>query len=133
VTSRRSYLVVEGPHDVELVGRLLKPHGFGRTKTLSALDPLWQPLVPRNFPADGEDLLKRMPVPVFFANATHSLAVQSAVGDTRLVLTVEESLAVLPDGGATLTGVGILLDADDEKTPATRFSTIRRGLGPRSV
>ncbi len=128
MTTNRSYLVVEGPHDVEFVGRLLKPFGLARIKTLSALDPFWLPLVPRNFPSDGEDLLKRMPVPVFFASGTHSIAVQAAVGDTRLVGTVEESLALLPNGMADLGGVGVLLDADGDALPTTRFAAIRGGL-----
>jgi hypothetical protein len=130
VTSKRGYLVVEGPHDVEFVGRLLKPRGFHRTKVLSALDPYWVRLVPRTFPVDDddEDLLKRVPVPTFFASDTHSVAVQSAVGDTRLVQTVEESLLLLPGIVADLTGVGILLDADEQRAPAARFATIRAGL-----
>lgn len=128
MTSRRSYLVVEGPHDVEFVGRLLKPLGFGRTKKLSELDLFWVPLVPRNFPADGEDLLKRMPIPVFFANATHSVAVQSAVGDSRLVRTVEESVKILPNETADLDGIGVLLDADGATPAAARYANIRSGL-----
>ena len=35
------YVVVEGPHDVELVYRLLSSHGLARIQQLAALDPSW--------------------------------------------------------------------------------------------
>ena len=70
-------IVVEGPHDVEFVGRLLRLDGFARVRYESELDGFWQPLVPRAFPHGG-DLLKRVPVPSFFARGEHSVAVHSA-------------------------------------------------------
>lgn len=33
-----AYLVVEGPHDVEVVGKVLKSNGFKRVQQLSKLD-----------------------------------------------------------------------------------------------
>jgi hypothetical protein len=117
------YLVVEGPHDVEFVARILKPYGFNRIKLKSNLDPFWDDLVPDRFPPDGEDLLKRVPVPTFLTNATHSVAIDSARGDTRIAQTVQESLAyVKPD---QLVGVGLILDADAQVTPADQFLSIK--------
>jgi len=119
------YLVVEGPHDVEFVYRLLAPHGLGRVNMVNGLDPFFVPLVPRSFPPDG-DLQKRVPVPLFLESATHSVAVHSALGDSRLIQTVEENAALLDS--AKLTGIGIVLDSDATVTPADRYVAIRDGL-----
>jgi hypothetical protein len=119
------YVVVEGPHDVELVYRLLSPHGLARIQQLAALDPFLVPLVPRSFPPDG-DLQKRVPVPLFLQSGTHAVAVHSAVGDTRLIQTVEENATLLDP--ASLTGIGVILDSDLMVSPAVRHSAIRDGL-----
>ena len=118
------YLVVEGPHDVELVAQLLRPHGLARVQLERDLDAFFVPLVPRTYPPDG-DLLKRVPVPLFLQSATHVVAVHSAVGDTRLIATIGEN-AVLLDV-ARLTAIGILIDSDDV-SPFDRYNAIRDGL-----
>jgi hypothetical protein len=56
-----AYLVIEGPHDVEFIGRFLKLKGFSRVRMMSDLDEFWQFLVPREFPYAG-DLLRRREV-----------------------------------------------------------------------
>ena len=62
------YLVVEGPHDIEFVGCLLKKvHKLKRIVKNNELDPYWNLIIPKTFPPDG-DLRKRMPVPAFFQN-----------------------------------------------------------------
>jgi hypothetical protein len=116
------YLVVEGPHDVEFVYRLLRATGLASVRLETDLDPFFVPLIPRTFPPDG-DLLKRPPVPRFLQSATHSVAVHSAVGDTRLVQTLEENAAVLD--AARLTGIGVVLDSDSALAPGDRYATIR--------
>src|SRR4051794_33484788 len=97
------YLVVEGPHDVEFVYRLLSPYGLKRIQFETVLDVFFHPLIPRTFPPDG-DLQKRVPVPLFLHSTTHVVAIHSAVGDSRLVETLEEN-AVLLDP-ASFTGIG---------------------------
>jgi hypothetical protein len=125
------FLVVEGPHDVEFVYRLLRPFGLQRIRQEPGLDRFLEPLIPRKYPPDG-DLQKRMPTPLFLQSPTHALAIHSATGDSRLVETVQENLAVLDLG--RLTGVGILLDADRDKTvsAAERYADIQgrmNGIG----
>src|SRR5271165_6051262 len=92
---------------------------------IDGLDPFFVPLVPRSFPPDG-DLQKRVPIPLFLQSETHAVAVHSAVGDTRLIQTVEENAKVL--GSAGLAGIGIVLDSDSARTPSDRYVAIRDGL-----
>lgn len=127
-------LVVEGPHDAEFAARLLHVRAFKRISMLTDLlqqYPLWKNLVPTRFPHD-DDLLKRMPVPVFFGNSTHSIAVLSAGGDSRIPNAVQDSLDVLeePDPGDRVVGVGLLIDADMDKTKSAlmRFEKLKRLL-----
>ena len=119
------YLVVEGPHDVEFAYRLLSPLGFSRVRMEQDLDEFLRPLIPRSYPPDG-DLQKRMPVPLFLKSATHAIAVHSAIGDSRLVETVDETRETLEldERFNELTGVGIMLDSDREIPVEQRYSAI---------
>ncbi|MBD2452935.1 hypothetical protein H6G80_02320 [Nostoc sp. FACHB-87] len=115
------YIVAEGPQDIEFLIRLLKFYNLRRVTRLSALDPFWEPLVPKTFPVD-DDLMKRVPVPTFLENSELSIALHSAVGITRLANTVEESLALI--SSAEIFSVGFVLDADSNETPSARFNAL---------
>jgi len=123
--AKYGYLVVEGPHDAEFVYRLLNPHGMRRIRLQADLDPFLRPLIPRTYPPDG-DLQKRMPTPLFLQSSSHAVAVHTAVGDTRLVETVQEN-SVLIDFN-TVTGIGILFDSDTDKSPSDRYAAVRDRL-----
>lgn len=120
------YLVVEGPHDVEFVYRLLRPFGLSRVRMEADLDGFLKPLVPHSYPPDG-DLQKRMATPLFLQNTTHAVAVHSAIGDSRLVNTLEESKTRinLDSDFNLMTGVGIILDTDHEITAINRYTAIK--------
>ena len=124
------YLVVEGPHDAEFVYRLLSPLGMNVCRLEADLDPFLRPLIPRKYPPDG-DLQKRMPTPLFLKSGTHVIVIHSAVGDTRLIQTVQEDAAIIDLN--SFSGIGILLDSDTDKTPADRYATIRDGLRANSL
>lgn len=122
---RYGYLVVEGPHDVEFVGRLLRLFGFERIRLSADLAPQWEPLIKLSFPHDG-DLTKRMPVPAFFQRPDYAIAVHSADGETRLVQTLQENLVILEPNLplAQLSGIGLMLDADAQIAPDARWEKV---------
>jgi hypothetical protein len=123
--TRYGYLVVEGQTDVEFVARVLRMDGLERVRQKSRLDPFWDDLVPKNFPYD-DDLLKRVPVPLFLQNDAHAIAIHSAIGVTRLAETVQEDLALLPAG--KIQAIGFVLDADSDEDPTSRLATLRTEL-----
>ncbi len=106
---RRIYFVTEGPHDVEALGRLLSRLGAIRVQNIDQLDAFWKRLVPRIFPHEG-DLLRRVPVPVFFQAEAFSVAVHSAIGISEISKVTRASLANLDEPPAA---VGVVVDADD--------------------
>lgn len=122
------YLVVEGPHDVEFAYRLLSPHGLRRVQYMKDLDPFFYPLIPRDFPPN-DDLQMRVPVPLFLQSGTHAIAVHSAVGDSKLVSSIEVTCAVI-DRGA-LTGIGLLLDSDKAIPALARYTEIRKQMNKK--
>jgi hypothetical protein len=124
------YLVVEGPHDIEFVYRLLSPLGLRRIRLEADGDPFFTPLIPHDYPPDG-DLQERMPVPLFLQSGTHAIAVHGAAGDARLIQTLEENTVLI--GLAGLTGVGIILDADTDQSPVDRYVTIRDQLRAKNL
>lgn len=117
------YLVVEGPHDPAFIGKLLARSGLSVVRKLSELDAFWTRLVPEKFPYK-DDLLRRVPVPTFYADGTRSVAVDTAEGEARLVETVEESLDQL----GSVDGVGVILDADSKRPPGERRGAIEGRL-----
>ncbi len=125
MSRKYGYVVVEGPHDVEMVYRLLRPFGPSRVQFKANLDPFFHPLTEYEFPMDG-DLMRRIPVPLFLQSDSHLVAVHAAIGDTRLIETVEENALAIDH--TQLTGVGIILDADSDKAPSDRYAAVRDGL-----
>lgn len=119
------YLVVEGPHDIDFCARLLSTYQLRRVQLLSDLDPELRELVPRSFPHGG-DLLKRVPVPLFLQNEQHVIAIHSAIGDSRLVQTLEETLSTMDH--TLFSGLGLMLDADDSQTAGQRFQRLCTAL-----
>ena len=128
---RYDYLVVEGPHDVEFVARLLKVYDFHRVQHLRDLEQFWERLVPRTFPPDG-DLLKRVPIPTFFQNSTHSIAVHAAIGESAMIKRLEESRAALSDE-TSISSYGLILDADTKETPQQRFEKLIAELRQKNM
>lgn len=117
--------VVEGVHDVEALGCLLRRRDFTRVKTIEDLDDYWEKLVPRTYPIRG-DLLSRVSVPAFFTKPPDTAAICSAVGLEKILQVVQASLLGLP---LAPQAVCIILDADTEKSPTTRWETLKNGLG----
>lgn len=114
------YLVVEGPHDTEFLARLLGMWGMHRVQNIRDLEEFWHPIVPRTFPYQG-DLLRRVPVPVFLRNQTHSIAIHSASGHTRIPQTLQETSVSLRE---PLNSIGIFLDADTQDSINQRFTDL---------
>jgi hypothetical protein len=129
---RRIYIVTEGPHDVEALGRLLSTQGAKRVQIFSELDLFWARLVPRTFPYEG-DLLRRVPVPMFFQAEKLSVAVQSAIGISKIPNVTRASLAALDELPAA---VGVVVDADARSALdvwqeiTTEMSEFEFGEGP---
>lgn len=126
MSRRYSYIVVEGPHDEAFLGRILRKgaQSFHLIERKSSVDPFWHPLIPRNYPVGipPNDFLQRVPMPTFYQNGTHSVAIQSANGIDKIVRRLEETLAtpefVLP------ASIGIVLDSDSIENPATRAAAL---------
>ena len=119
------YLVVEGPHDVEFAYRILSSFGIKRVQKEDALDDYFAALIPRTFPHRG-DLQKRVPVPLFAQSDTHAIAIHSAIGDSRLVETLEENGKIIDFDD--LTGVGIILDSDQAVPARERYEAIKTAM-----
>ncbi len=100
---------------------MLKRRGFKRIQKLDQLEEQWANIIPRKFPADDLDILKRVPVPVFFGIDQHTVAVHSAVGVEKIAKTYQvTSLNVNIDS------VGFVVDADSN--PSGRREALQTAL-----
>lgn len=109
--------IVEGPHDSEFVARLLGYRGLRRVQQQGHVNPYWDNLIPKKYPAEG-DLLRRHPVPLFLQNAEHAVAINVAVGESKILSKLEAALKLLDV--SQLHSIGIVLDADTIESPADR-------------
>jgi hypothetical protein len=109
---KRAYFIVEGPHEVAAVGRLLSRRNLKQVRLAQDLDVHFLDLVPKVFPGITGDLLARVPVPAFFRSATHSVVVESAIGVSKIAATFQARSNLELE----LDAVGILADADTDAT-----------------
>lgn len=133
---RYVHVAVEGPHDIEFVGRFLRLHGLERVRDKNQLAPFWTPLLPTTWPAPkgSTDLLKRVPVPVFFQGQEVSVALDSAMGDSQLLRSAINTRATVElPGGETLHAIGVVLDSDQGEPPMARFTKIAKGLAAEKL
>lgn len=127
---RYGYIVTEGPHDVEFIGRFLRMRKLKRIGNVRDLDSFWKDetnFIPEKFPLDG-DLQRRMPVPLFFQNSQYSIALFGAQSNSGIAPTIIACLGnnELED---RLYGIGIVLDADHGKGAAKKkFNKLRKDL-----
>mgnify|MGYP002714900394 FL=1 len=122
---KRVLLIVEGQHDVALLSKLCLHRGLERVRLLTELDPFWTFTVPTRFPI-RDDLMKRVPVPSFFASPDLSIAIQAANGESQIVDLLGEDLSLVPDGG--FDAIGIVLDADHQHLPPERYADLTRAI-----
>ena len=115
------YLLTEGAQDIAFLIKLLKYQGIKQIEKRTKVDSFWDELIPKTFPYNDE-LNRQVPVPKFLEGNGLSIALQGAVGDTRLVNTIQEDLALIQQ--EQLFGIGIILDADDRE-PQERFDRIK--------
>jgi hypothetical protein len=116
------YLVVEGPHDVEFSCRIIKSKtNLTRIRMVDELDEVLRSLVPDKFPHGG-DLLKRVPVPVFFQNETSAVAVHAAGGDSKIANCIAGTLDIIT--ADQFSAIGVVLDSDSDKSPAERHRNL---------
>jgi hypothetical protein len=134
---RTTYIVVEGPHDTAFVGKLLREGALHLepVSVLAAVDDFWTKLIPRTYPPKNprtnDEEFKRVRMPDFFQNATHSVAVEWAEGYDQVATVLTDSLALLP---AQPDGLGLVVDADKATANnvfadvVSEVSTLRPGL-----
>lgn len=108
---KHGYLAVEGPHDVECVGRILSMKDLKRVRFLQDLSLSWNRLIPKQYPPKG-DILKRVPVPTFFQNETHSIAIHCVGGHNQLASTLCDTMRNDDVLYQEIVGMGIIADAD---------------------
>ncbi len=120
------YLAVEGSHDVEFAYRLLSPYGMKRIRYKKEVDSFFHRLIPVKFPLDDDDIQKRMPIPLFLQSETHTIAIRSAMGDSKLVRAVRDATQVTEI--EEYVGIGILLDSDTQRSAQDRYGAIKNEL-----
>lgn len=123
---QRLLLVVEGPHDVEIVAHALRRlatfERVGLVDRLKALDRDVELLIPKQYPPGG-DISKRVDVPTFFSSANATVAVRSAEGKGNLIQAMNRDLVTRPD---TFDAFAVICDADAD--PLTVSRKVARGL-----
>ncbi|MCK4260718.1 MAG: hypothetical protein KAX49_17200 [Halanaerobiales bacterium] len=103
------YFVAKGQHDIAAIGKMLTINRLKLVREVKNLDKFWRKTIQYKFPPKG-DLLKRVPIPIFYQSDELSVAIQSGKGDTQLVKTLNASLTNLDE--ELLSGIAVFFDAD---------------------
>lgn len=117
------FFIVEGPHDSAAIGRLLRPYHCKIVQKLENVDSFWARLIPKSFPYQN-DLLRRMPVPVFYQNDTISVAIYSAGGEKNIPIALDSLLNIAVE---ELAGLAVFFDADEEN-PKDKFEKMHQEI-----
>lgn len=116
--ARKTLLVVEGPLDSAVVARLLKERGFVRIQSKDDLPSALalEDLIPERFPIRG-NLIARHPVPAFLVRrpCESAVVIVTSGGGSKVQGAVEATRDTLRVHRQIFDGVGILVDADDQK------------------
>lgn len=116
-------LIVEGPHDAEFAGRLLKGEGYARVTVADDLPEDWKKLIPTTFPKANRALNQPHEVPQFRRRADNSSLVVTVIsgGDSKLASTL---IATLDGLGRVPPAIGIVLDDDTTPNPLVRHQNL---------
>ena len=122
------YIVVEGPHDMAFLQAVLRVKwGATLVQKVGDLPAHLGRLVPTTFPANPKgDFSQRVEVPTFLRLGSDWVVIHSAVGDGQLVARLRRTTAEIDL--TLLDAVGIVLDADSQKTPQQRFEALGEAL-----
>jgi hypothetical protein len=123
---RHAILAVEGQHDIEVIGRVLRAYGFAKVQVKAKLDAIFHELIPTKYPANQDgNILSRVPVPVFYQSDDVCVAMLYCEGDSQIISRMSAAMTRLrmTSLGFTPFAIGIVLDSD-KHVPMQRFSEI---------
>ncbi|MBZ9624413.1 hypothetical protein G9F71_016300 [Clostridium sp. FP2] len=116
------YFIVEGPHDVAMIGRVLKLLGVKEIRSLNDISNLWKQLIPNKYPFSENKLDRVSPIPSFYQNENVSVAIKSAGGDSKLISELDLTISAFArEDLKQIEGILVFCDAD-ESTQEERFS-----------
>lgn len=110
---KTNLFIVEGSHDVALLGRVLKTYfGFNKLDKESQLSKFAKSTLPKEFPfhEDGDRLEIFNVVPTFFGNDKNEICCMVANGQDNLLRTLNDVL--IESDGKNLKDISIVIFAD---------------------
>lgn len=119
---RHYYFIVEGPHDVAMIGRILKLLGVKEIRSLNDISDLWKQLIPNKYPFSENKLDRVSPIPSFYQNENISVAIKSAGGESKLIPELDLTISALNrEDLKQIEGILVFCDAD-ESTKQEKFN-----------
>lgn len=108
------YILTEGVHDVEFIGRLLKiAANATRIIYKDKVDSFWHPLLPTRFPQfTTQDIVKRINIPAFFQNEDLSVAVHPIAEKGLFFKSFDAACIAISNFKTKIKSLGIFADSD---------------------
>lgn len=119
-------IVVEGAHDAAFIGVLLNERGYTMVEEVSDLPQVWQPLIPRAFPATNR-LSHVVAYPDVYRHPTeaHSIAIKTAGSVAQLTSELRAAVEILRL--SELHTIAMFADADTSQAEA-QFAKLSNAL-----
>jgi hypothetical protein len=125
---RHYYFIVEGPHDVAIIGKILKLIGVKEMKSLNDISDLWKQLIPNKYPFSNGKLDRVSPIPSFYQNKEISVAIKSAGEESKIISELDLTVSALTrEDLKQIEGILVFCDAD-ESTQKEKFNRVMKSI-----
>jgi hypothetical protein len=109
------YLFVEGTHDCAAVSKILSLYGFKEILKLRDVPSFLLDIIPTRYPFDADilDRVSHAPTILHRRSDNKYVAIKVAIGDSKITKAVYGMSEIKMEYVGNTSGVGIILDADD--------------------
>ncbi|MGL5346999.1 MAG: DUF3226 domain-containing protein [Peptostreptococcaceae bacterium] len=119
---------VEGAHDANTVGKVLKLNGFEECKLIQDLPKMWQDRVPKSYPFEMGRLERFTPIPDYYRNNNIFVVVVVSNGEQNIIKEVDLYLTNMNKKELVqIDGLGLIFDAD-QVTPNEKIRNLLKIL-----
>ena len=119
---------VEGVHDANTVGKVLKLNGFEECKLISELPEIWQDRIPKSYPFEMGRLERFTPIPDYYKNEDIFVVIVVSNGEQNIIKEVDLYLSNMNKKELVqINGLCMIFDAD-QVTPNDKIRNLLKVL-----
>ncbi|MEI8094511.1 MAG: DUF3226 domain-containing protein [Spirochaetales bacterium] len=120
---KSTLILVEGVHDAEVVGKVLRENGFSQVRVKSEVNSIWEILIPKKFPVN-DDLLERVSVPFFYDSTDSTVAVRVCNSVSKVEAVYKDLRDTIYPRFSGIDSIFVIVDSDKKSETEVRKSLV---------